>query len=65
MTEAGGHFPVWQTSPVNPDLAAFAVNCSAMGIRVDEVGQLDEVIERALSHSGPTPVEVVTDPALV
>ncbi len=63
--QRSGHFPVWQTSLVNPDFAAFASNCGAMGIRVENVGELDGAIERALSHKGPSMVEVITDPALV
>ena len=56
---------VWQTSLVNPDFAAFAEQCGALGIRVDGPGRLDEALNRALSHDGPALVHVMTDVALL
>jgi thiamine pyrophosphate-dependent acetolactate synthase large subunit-like protein/nitrite reductase/ring-hydroxylating ferredoxin subunit/rubredoxin len=63
--QRAGHFPVWQTSLVNPDFAVYAESCGALGIRVTEAPELDEAIQRALDHDGPSLVEVVTDPSLV
>ena len=63
--QRSGHFPVWQTSLVNPNFAAFATNCGAMGIRVKEVEEMDEAIKKALSHGGPSLVEIVTDSSLI
>jgi thiamine pyrophosphate-dependent acetolactate synthase large subunit-like protein len=63
--QRAGHFPVWQTSLVNPDFAAYASSCGALGIRVTETSELDDSLERALAHDGPSLVEVITDPNLV
>jgi thiamine pyrophosphate-dependent acetolactate synthase large subunit-like protein len=56
---------VWQTSLVNPSFAALAELSGALGIRVTEAGQLDEALERALAHPGPSLVDVMTDASLV
>ena len=57
---------VWQTSLVNPSFAALAELSGGLGIRVTEVDELDESLERALAHTGgPALVEIVTDAALV
>ncbi len=56
---------VWQTSLHNPDFAAFAELCGAMGIRVTSLDDLAEAIAAAVAHEGPALVEVVTDPLLV
>jgi thiamine pyrophosphate-dependent acetolactate synthase large subunit-like protein/nitrite reductase/ring-hydroxylating ferredoxin subunit len=56
---------VWQTSLHNPDFAAFAELVGARGIRVTEVGGLDDALARALAHDGPALVEVVADGSLV
>jgi pyruvate oxidase len=58
-------FDVWQTSLHNPDFAAYAGLCGALGIRVEAADELDGALQRALAHDGPSLVEVVTDPELV
>ncbi|RMH21758.1 MAG: thiamine pyrophosphate-binding protein [Gemmatimonadetes bacterium] len=63
--QRAAHFDVWQTELVNPNFAAFADNCGALGIRVERAGMLDEAIAEALAHDGPALVEVMTDPLLV
>jgi thiamine pyrophosphate-dependent acetolactate synthase large subunit-like protein len=63
--QRAGHFPVWQTSLVNPDFAAYATSCGALGIRVTAADQLDDALEQALAHDGPSLVEILTDPELV
>ena len=63
--QRAGNWEVWQTSLHNPDFAAYAELCGAMGIRVTEVGKLSEALDRALSHPGPALVEVMTDAQLV
>ena len=60
-----GNWEVWQTSLHNPDFARYAELCGAMGIRVTSPGDLDGALERALSHEGPSLVEVIADPALI
>lgn len=56
---------VWQTSLHNPDFAAYATLCGALGIRVERSEQLDEALQRALAHDGPSLVHVVSDVDLV
>ena len=63
--QRAAEFDVWQTSLHNPDFAQFATLSGALGIRVTEVGQLDEALSRALAHDGPALVEVMTDALLV
>ena len=57
--------PVWSTSLHNPDFAQFADNCGALGIRVDNLSDLEEGLEKTLSHDGPALLEVITDPTLI
>ena len=53
--------PVWQTSLVNPDFAAYAELCGGAGFRIDHPEQLDEVLEAALAVADkPVMVEVKT-----
>jgi thiamine pyrophosphate-dependent acetolactate synthase large subunit-like protein len=63
--QRAGHFPVWQTSLVNPDFAAYAESCGALGIRVTAAADLDDALARALAHQGPSLVEIITDPNLI
>ena len=58
-------YDVWQTGLTNPDFAAYAQLCGALGIRVTAADQLDDALTRALAHRGPALVDVVTDPELV
>jgi pyruvate oxidase len=59
------HLDVWQTSLHNPDFAAYAELCGAMGVRVERADELDHALERALAHQGPALVHVLADPDLV
>jgi thiamine pyrophosphate-dependent acetolactate synthase large subunit-like protein len=59
------HLDVWQTSLHNPDFAAYAELCGAMGVRVERAGDLDDALARALGHDGPALVHVLADPDLV
>jgi len=59
------HLDVWQTSLHNPDFAAYAELCGAMGVRVERADELDEALSRALAHDGPALVHVLADPDLV
>ncbi len=53
--------PVWHTSLVNPDFAAYADLCGGAGFRVDSGDQLDEVLAAALAVTDrPVLVEVRT-----
>ena len=63
--QRAGEWDVWQTSLHNPDVAAFARNCGAFGVRVTDAAQLDAALAAAVAHDGPAMVEVVTDPDLI
>ena len=63
--QRSGSFEVWQTSLHNPDFSRYAELCGALGIRVTSKDALDDALERALAHTGPALVEVVTDAELV
>jgi thiamine pyrophosphate-dependent acetolactate synthase large subunit-like protein len=56
---------VWQTGLRNPDFAAYARLCGALGLRVTHADELDGAIAEALAHEGPSLVEVVADVELV
>jgi thiamine pyrophosphate-dependent acetolactate synthase large subunit-like protein/nitrite reductase/ring-hydroxylating ferredoxin subunit/rubredoxin len=63
--QRSARLPVWQTSLVNPDFAAYAESCGALGLRVTDATALDAGLETALAHDGPSLVEIITDPELV
>lgn len=63
--QKSGNRDVWQTSLHNPDFAAYADNCGALGIRVTEAGQLEAALQGAIDHSGPALVEILSDSELV
>jgi hypothetical protein len=43
----------------------YSLLCGAIGIRVTKASELDAALNKALSHTGPALVEVMTDPELV
>ena len=63
--QRAGNWEVWQTSLHNPEFAAYAELCGALGIRVTQADNLDAAFEKAMSHAGPALVEVMTDAELV
>ena len=63
--QRAGRWDVWQTSLYNPNFAAYAENCGAMGIRVEQPDGLHDALEKALNHSGPAMVEVISDVDLI
>ena len=56
---------VWQTSLHNPDFAAYAELCGAVGIPVRTAAELDGALERAFATDGPALVHVHADAELV
>ncbi len=51
--------PVWQTDLVNPDFAAYARSCGAVGLRVESPDDLDAALREAFAvPEGPVLVEV-------
>jgi pyruvate oxidase len=63
--QRAGEWDVWQTTLHNPDFSAFARNCGAFGVRVEDAAGLDAALAAAVAHDGPAMVEVMTDPDLV
>jgi thiamine pyrophosphate-dependent acetolactate synthase large subunit-like protein len=63
--QRAGNWDVWQTGLHNPDFAAYAELCGAMGIRITRSDDLDAAFAQALAHEGPALVEVMTDAELV
>ena len=63
--QRSGNWDVWQTSLVNPDFSEYARLCGAAGFRVESADALREALPRALAHSGPALVEILTDAELV
>ncbi len=56
---------VWQTSLVNPDFAAFATSCGALGVRVTSSADLADALATAIAHDGPALVEICQDVELL
>lgn len=53
---------VWQTSLLNPSFSEFSKLCGGNGVRIDSPEKLDEQLAKALRMSGPTMVEITTNP---
>jgi pyruvate oxidase len=59
--QVGAMRPVWQTSLVNPDFAAYADLCGGRGFRVTDPTELKDTLRTALAVEGvPSLVEVIT-----
>ena len=63
--QRAGHWRVWQTSLVNPNFAEFATACGGHGLHVTAEDQLDDCLSEALSHAGPSLVEIAADVSLL
>jgi pyruvate oxidase len=63
--QLAGDFPVWHTSLVNPEWAAFARECGAVGIRVTERSQLDAAMAELFAADGPALLCVEQDVELL
>ncbi|WP_372660569.1 thiamine pyrophosphate-binding protein [Amycolatopsis kentuckyensis] len=63
--QLAGDYPVWQTSLVNPDWAAYAELCGAKGIRVTAREQLDDAMTALFAAEGPTLLCVEQDAELL
>jgi thiamine pyrophosphate-dependent acetolactate synthase large subunit-like protein len=63
--QRAGDFPVWHTSLVNPDWAAYARLCGATGIRVERRDQLDAAMTAMFTVDGPVLLCVEQDPELL
>jgi len=58
-------FPVWHTSLHNPDWAAYARLCGAIGIKADRRDQLDNAMTELFAAPGPAMLHVGQDPELL
>jgi thiamine pyrophosphate-dependent acetolactate synthase large subunit-like protein len=63
--QKAGHWSVWQTALNNPNIADYVTSCGGLGIRVEGAADLAAAIEKALAHTGPSTVEVMTDADLI
>lgn len=54
------YFHVWETSLVNPNFAEFATSCGGLGIRVEAEEELDNALQTAILHEGPSLVEIIS-----
>ncbi len=63
--QRAGEWPVWQTSLHNPSFAAYARLCGGHGIPVKSPEKIKPALEEALSHDGPSLVEIITDADLI
>jgi len=63
--QRAGHWEVWETSLVNPDIAKFVESCGGLGIRIQDRDAVGAAIESGLAHPGPATIEVSTDPDLI
>src|SRR6204780_4111224 len=60
METAG--LPDFQTDLKNPNFAKLAEAIGIMGVRIENPADLNSGIKKALQHSGPALIDVVTDP---
>ncbi len=58
-------FDVWQTEMHNPNFAKYAENCGALGIRVEDINELENALIQARDHIGPALVDIVCDVNLI
>jgi thiamine pyrophosphate-dependent acetolactate synthase large subunit-like protein/nitrite reductase/ring-hydroxylating ferredoxin subunit len=63
--QRASEYDVWHTDLHNPDFAAYAELCGALGIAVHARAELDDALTRAIAHDGPALVAIATDPELV
>lgn len=63
--QRAGEFDVWATDLVNPNFAAYATGCGALGIKVTRKEELSDALTKAFLHNGPALVEISTDVGLI
>jgi len=63
--QRAGEFDVWATDLVNPDFAAYANSCGALGIKVTDETELNPALIKLFSHDGPGLIEIKTDVKLI
>lgn len=63
--QRAGGFGVWKTSLQNPDFAAFASSCEALGLSVNRINELEPEMQKLFMHNGPALLEIKTDVKLL
>ncbi len=63
--QRAGGWDVWETKLTNPNIAEYVTSCGGLGIRVEDMADLDDAIQKALAFDGPATVEVMTDGDLI
>jgi pyruvate oxidase len=58
-------FPVWHTSLLNPDWAAYARLCGATGLKAVRRDQLEDAMTSLFAADGPAMLHVEQDPELL
>jgi len=58
-------FPDYQTDLKNPNFAKLAEAIGMMGVRIENPADISSGLNKALQHSGPALIDVVTDPNAV
>jgi len=63
--QRAGEFDVWATDLINPNFAAYAESCGALGIEVTNKQQLESAMKQLFAHYGPALLEIKTDVSLI
>ena len=63
--QRAGGWEKWSTDLKNPDFAAYAESCGALGIKIETKEELDAAMKILFSHSGPALLEVSIDAQLI
>ena len=63
--QGAGGWDKWATDLVNPNFAAYAESCGALGIKVETKEELVNAMIRLFAHKGPGLMEVSTDVKLI
>ena len=63
--QRAGHWEVWQTRLINPNIADFVTSCGGLGTRVTRADELEQAIVESLAYDGPATVEIMCDADLI
>jgi len=63
--QRAGDWDVWQTDLHNLSFAGFARACGGHGAKVAKIEDLAKAVKEALTHNGPSLVEIISDPDLI
>ncbi len=63
--QRSGGWDQWATDLVNPDFAAYATSCGALGLSVSRNDELEEALQQLFAHKGPGLLEVKADVKLI